>query len=415
MEQSAFDNHPLWATLTELESLVQDAAQTAGDAAVAGLAQLRFLVAALKKHRTPVDSLPYANATLTAIHGPLSNTTQYVKHYKDSGNIAHLNQAVEYSDGVQHLLGNLPPAVRSEVAANASRTFIEYRSIANATISELRSSNEALRADLADLEQKRVGDQESAKAEAAAINDRLAKLDQKIAQDESRLDAALTENNENFNNGQTGRETRFSKWLDEQGSALASLAAKDIDEIGELRLKGENELAAISDLRDSTESVASLATGDVLARHYGNYSERQWRWGIYANLAGFIAVLSGVALLVWSVRDIGPDESVSWQFTAMKLGLTLTVVGGAAVAFKVGGNFLAQSHKSKDMELELRSIGPFLADVEGAAAQEAKTGFVTRRFGQSTAGETNGPKDAVSIAALDQITTLMEKLKSGTP
>jgi hypothetical protein len=208
-------------------------------------------------------------------------------------------------------------------------------------------------------------------------------LSTKIKQDEARLDQALTTNNEAFSAKQNEREDRFQEFLKQQGEALKGLAADDLKSINESAERSRVAYEQIDGLREGTEKVAGLASADILAGKFRDYSEQQWWWGVAANVLDFLTLAVGLGVIAWTLSQVGADEPISWQYTTLKLGVTITIVATSAVAFRLGAIFLSRSGTSKRMELELRAIGPFFADIEDPEAlKEAKRAFVERSFGR---------------------------------
>ncbi|NHA01924.1 hypothetical protein G5V59_26075 [Nocardioides sp. W3-2-3] len=183
----------------------------------------------------------------------------------------------------------------------------------------------------------------------------IAALSAKITSDESRLDTALTTNNEAFTTKQTEREDKFKAFVKEQGEAPEALAQPSLDEVDRIRDDARAAYAQIDDLREGTEKVAGLASADILAGKFKEYSDQQWRWGVGANVLGFLALAAGLAVIGTTVHNVGADEKISWQYTALKLGVTITIVAASAVAFRLGASFLSRAGNSKRMEARTAS------------------------------------------------------------
>lgn len=376
MRQDAFTGHALWASLTQLQSAIDKADERDEPTASEPLSAIRFLASTLKSHQNAADPAPYSKATLDSIQSNLPNVINEVVNYSSNGNTAHLANAEMYADQVLHQAMLLPTSpFKGGAAGQANKAFKEYRDDATSAIEYLRDQNTQLRESL-----------RTARAEfdtaIEGLKSEIANLVSKIKQDEARLDQALTANNEAFTSKQTEREERFRDFIATQGEALETLAASDLTEI-KIRL---NEAQAIYDqidgLRVDTEKVAGLASADILAGKFKEYSTQQWKWGVAANLFGFLTLAIGLAVIVRTLSHLGFEQKISWQYTALKLGVTLTIIAASAVAFRLGGMFIARSGSSKRLELELRAIGPFFADIDDPEAlKEAKRAFVERSFG----------------------------------
>jgi hypothetical protein len=380
---------------------------TAADA----LSSIRYLASTLKSHQEPSDTAPYSKVTLDAINSNLPNVINEVTNYGNNGNVTHLSNAENYADQALHPLGLLPTSLlKGGAASQANKVFKEYRDDATAAIKFLREQNTELRQE---LETARQDFNTAVTALKADINE----LSGKIKQDEARLDQALTTNNDAFTAKQTEREEKFKEFLEKQGEALKGLAATDLASIEERAKEAQSVYGQIDALREGTEKVAGLASADILAGKFKEYSQQQWKWGVAANALGFVTLAIGLAVIAWTLSRIGVNETISWQYTTLKLGVTLTIVAASAVAFRLGAIFLARSGTSKRLELELRAIGPFFADIEDPEAlKEAKRAFVERSFGHgwgekpaTAASPTNGDSSAVIKELVEVVRTVTSR------
>lgn len=377
MEKSTFEKHPVWAALTELESLL-DAAEDRGEAAAtAPLASLRYLAAAARSHSEPSDTGPYTNTGLQNVQNSLSPVAQEIRNYVSNGNVGHLANAQTHADTALYHVGLWPTSIlKGGAAAQANKVFMEYRGAAEEALKSLRETNQALRVEI---------DQRRAEwaATVQALSADVAGLTESIKQDEARLNQALTTNNETFTAKQTEREEKFIAWLADQGKALKKLAADDLEVIKNQRVNADAAYADIDKLRDDTKTVAGLAAGDQVARGYRRYSLRQWVAGLVAYVVGFIALGAGAALVVLTIKGVNPGDHISWQFAVLKLGLTVSAVFGAVIAFRLGSHLLAEASTAKRFELELKALGPlFPHDDEQETLQSVKRDLVERSFGQ---------------------------------
>lgn len=377
MDEQAFKGHGLWSTLTDLESLLGQAEERGDVSAATPLATLRYIFATVRAHAEPSDTAPYSNQGLTSIHQSFNNLRGELANYASNGNVGHLNNAMQHADAALFQVGLLPTAqLKGGAAAQANKLFKEYREAAEQAIATLQESNAELRRELTEQTA-------ASNASVASLKEQVAALATKVTQDEARLDTALTTNNDAFTAKQTEREERFATWLSEQGEALKKLAGGDLEAIKAVREASDLAFKEVDKLRDDTKAVAALATGDQVARGYRSFSTRQFGWGIASYLVGFAALATGIWLVVQAVGDIKPTDDVSWQFTAVKLGLTATAVFAAVVAFRLGSHLLAEASTAKRFELELKAVGPlFPTEEEQETLRAVKKDLIERSFGQ---------------------------------
>lgn len=415
MDKPSFDAHPLWTSLDQLDAVLRQADQKEVDGTESALSGLRYLVSLIRSHAEPSDSAPYSKAGLDAVSGHLPNIINEVTNFVSNDEVAHLSNAQAYADQALHSLGTWPVAsLKGGAAAQANKLFTEFREAADEALSALRASNVELRQQL--TEQQVMHD-----SAVAALKTEITSLSSKITSDEARLDTALTTNNEAFTTKQTEREEKFKAFIEEQGAALKDLASQNLDAISESLAHATERYEEIDALREGTEKVAGLASADILAGKYREYSDQQWKWGVGANILGFVTLGLGIGLVVKTLSNVTADEHITWQYTTLKLGITLTIIAASAVAFRLGGTFLSRSSANKRMELELRAIGPFFADIDDEdAVRDAKKAFVERSFGQgwsigrqSDAGTQLSSNDATTL--LKEVRELVKTVTSKVP
>lgn len=403
MDKPSFDAHPLWTSLDELDAALRQADQKEVAGTESALGDLRYLLSFARSHAEPSDSAPYSKAGLDAVNGYLPNVINEVANFVANDNVEHLTNAQTYADQALHSLGSWPVAsLKGGAAAQANKLFTEFREAADEALSALRASNVELRQQLTEQQ----GTHDSAVAALAAeINN----LSAKITSDETRLDTALTTNNDAFTTKQTEREEKFKAFIEEQGAALKDLASRDLNAISKSLADATERYEEIDALREGTEKVAGLASADILAGKYREYSDQQWKWGVGSNILGFITLGVGIGLIVRTLSKVTANEHITWQYTTLKLGITLTIIAASAVAFRLGGTFLSRSSANKRMELELRAIGPFFADIDDAiAVRDAKKAFVERSFGQGWSTERQS--DVGSQLTSNDATTLIKEI-----
>ena len=403
MEKSSFEAHPMWAAVGELDDALSQAEAKDDPTIGPALGDLRYLVSLIRSHAEPTDAAPYSATGLNAVNSNLPNVTSEVNNFISNGNASHMATAANYADTVLNQIGSWPTlSLKGGAAAMANRLFTEYRDAADEAATALRESNRALREQLSS--QKAEND-----AAVEALKSEIAQLTAKITADEARLDTALTTNNEAFTAKQTEREERFKAFIKDQGEALTAIADDDLTAMKDLVTQARTTYGEIDGLREGTEKVAGLASADILAGKFKEYSDQQWKWGVGANALGFLALAAGLVVIGWTLHSVGATEKISWQYTTLKLGVTITIVAASAVAFRLGGIFLSRSSTNKRMELELRAIGPFFADIDDPEAlKDAKKAFVERSFGRGWAGK-HGDSDG-QLSVNDATTLLKEVL-----
>lgn len=149
MDQQAFESHPVWTNLADLESLLKDA-DAQGNAVVEGqLKDLRYVAALLRSHAAPSDTEPYSSAGLGGLNQQLTQAVQELRNYNSNLNPAHVTNAWQAGDQALYQSGMLPVAqLKGGAAAQANKFYKELSETAGKTINGLQARNAELTAEL---------------------------------------------------------------------------------------------------------------------------------------------------------------------------------------------------------------------------------------------------------------------------
>jgi len=414
MKRDEFEQHPIWNTLEACELRVRDGEAWLAEGSAPNIAQLRWVLATVRSHDDPGDVAPYARTSMDALQGSLTQIQNSLDQVIAQKSGAYLNSAEPYIEQATVQVVALPSVSNREPARAASRTFSDYRDAVEESMDALRQRNDELTAKVEELHAAETAQQATHASEVASLTDQLTALETRITADEERLRKELTNTNEAFNAKQTERQERFAEWLDEQAAALDAKAITDLSKIGALKDDASKRLTEIKKLHDDVEKTSGKAASAILAKDYGAYSTREWVSGVVAYVLGFGLLVGLAGYLIGTVADVAKDEEVSWQYVALKLGLTLTAVAAAGVAFQFGSHALTRANTNKRVQLELGTIGTFLADVEDDdAVQKAKVDFVNRMFGRAwdeVPGKRESNNESGSVAKLvDTVQTLANR------
>lgn len=180
------------------------------------------------------------------------------------------------------------------------------------------------------------------------------------------------------------RKKEFQDWLktaqedaDAWRSKIASDAQESLAELSSMTDEAAN-------LHEKTLSISGATSTAVLAAAYSRSASTSSRLAI----GSFILGLLILGLAFWQVNttltQIHPTDSVSWQWVGLKIALTTLAAAGASVLFGVGSKYFKIAETHRRVDLELRAIGPFLADLEDQdSIEKAKLSFVDRTFGHA--------------------------------
>jgi hypothetical protein len=422
MKQEDFDNQRVWSNVKETLSTLKKITDPSEDESER-ITEIRYIASQVQGFRK-VDPGPFHPEMFSPVNTLWDQVLSSAKNLVNARNAGHLTQATQNAQQTLIHIAKWPKQInRNAAAASATSAFKAYTDSLEGAIEELQQS---LAQTLESSEtQRKLWEQEvtDLKREAATSQKELASALSGLEQEREQLRALLTRNTTAFNDSQTKRsadfdaaqETRsekFSKWLGDQEAHFADLVKPHVHGIEVMLQKAQDDSAAVDELRHSTETLAGMTSSEILSKKYGAFAKQERRWGLIAYLFGFIALGLG-AWFIWdAVGSVNPSEGVSWSFTVLKIGISTLIVGGATMAFRLGSRFLHSSNASKRIELELHSIGPFLADVSQAdAIDAAKLAFVEKTFGRTwESSENRADPDKTT----DQLSTIVDLVNAIT-
>lgn len=392
MDAASFKDHAFFNAIDTTLALLNEAEKNTPSDQKEYSNRIRAVGSYLKSYRSMPGSL-FSPQMLDQIYSQWMQVNGVVTNHQVSPAAGHLAQSSAMVDGCLGTVASWP-LLRGSVGQKAAEFIESIEQTSSQTV-------EALKAEIVRAREAA----EEAESQRVALAQKLAALDAKITQDETRLDNAVTTQVDGFTNAQTKREETFVEWLatrrqDYDSQVLEFLTA----------LQGENDRASeilhgLQELRDKTEHVAGEATSAKLARDYGEYSQREYDSAKWAYGIGILLLVGAAAFLFFTILGVGPTDDVSWEWVSLKLGIAVTALGASTIAIRLGGRFINNSAINKRVELELRAIGPFLADVgDGkSAVGQAKLLFVQRAFGRTWEGDQKHTEDEVSATAATKI------------
>jgi hypothetical protein len=379
--------------------------------------RVRFIASYLRGF-TGVDPRLFTRAMIDAAKGPIDNTLASLSGFESTRDMNHLRNAVTHSESALEVAGRWPEGTaRGGAAAKAKATFEAYASELSTTIASERETASQFIHNLyqqkQSLEQAIAQLQEEAQRLSVELGERRAQTERLSIES----DTLLSSQKDSFSLEIKSRGVQLQEWLNSHESDFQSIARPHVESLESAAARGAEVVAKIAELHAQAEKVASVATSTILARDYGSYARREWWSGVISYVAGFGAAIATAVMLWRALGVVGISDKVSWQFVSLKVGLGATMLAAASVAFQLGSRFLSRAALNKRIELELRALGPFLADVsDDDAVRKAKLDFVAKTFGNvwSTESDDRAPRK-VDVKAVTPLVEAIAKAVSGRP
>jgi hypothetical protein len=159
------------------------------------------------------------------------------------------------------------------------------------------------------------------------------------------------------------------------------------------------------------ETLSKAAATDKLAGHFAAEAKSGRRLAIILYVVGavFIAAAASPLFLLLVPGNLGTDIETRWEQIVIRAGIGVAAASVATVAIRLGGRFLSSANVAKRMELDLKTFGPFLADVNQIEADKARINLVERALGRPIESGQDLREDSVSVAGMTQLLEVAAK------
>ncbi len=398
-----FEGHEVWGELDALRETLDDAAHAAHEAkdaeAVEALERLKAVAQYVKGSLDQADPFLVSGQTLDQIQGTASNATQSVQQYVETGELSHISpapatkNAAFYGDRMLRFAAEVPgPGPREEIGSlqrdatsfrqSVGQLIHNLQSEVEAVNSQAASSLEELQEEVEELEgtiSSRIKAVENATREkqdtlTSEISDELQQLEKDVNHQQQRISDALDRFENSFETSEEERREDFNQ--------LKSELNNDTDKlIKEIRNRGEEFIDEMEQSRDKVNNMMNLIAASGRARGFEKQAD-------YERYAGYgwrgIAVLAMCGLIwasYWLVTEDVFARQFEWQGFLGKLTLLGTIGVLAAYAVRQGREHLRRERINRQLQLELTSIDPYLAELPSETRHEIMERMVDRWYG----------------------------------
>lgn len=421
--------HPFWETASELQRTLEDIDESGIDAEAAeDLARLRELVRRAGSIARSVDPFVAATAPFNTAQASLQKAQQETANYISNDNGQHLKNANTHAENALPQLMGLPRVETPRDLDELQEAAVSFR---RAMAQHVRYAQD----EIGHLEEK-----------LTSLESRVGELTSDIAQQKARLDNAITSFQEQFSVAEGERGKQFQEALSRVQGQLAQSEEKFQEAQGNrkdqfaglLADTREESEALFEEFRNAGEAQRDEATGqaDLLLESLRNHlaeaekvvgavaqtgmaggfqkvadraKKQMWLWQVItvAAMIGFIVV---VAMFL---PETGP--SFSWPSTIKRILISLAFGALAAYGAREAGRQAEQERRNRQLELEIASIGPFMAALDKEKQDLIRERMTDRMFGHDGSAITleGGPVTANGLVDLLRLvlTELLKKSK----
>ncbi|MGZ0212780.1 MAG: hypothetical protein ACKVI4_09890 [Actinomycetales bacterium] len=423
-----FDSHPLWNVLDAIDGQLQEIVDAHQPEELAEVERIRVQQAYVRSFRVVASTrvaffhpmmLDSVHNVWNQVHNALSNRIVH--------GVGHSNFVSQAASESETALMQMAPWPRhygkgGEVKQMNS-LFEQLLEAQRESIEALRAEHSKLREEMAEYAFQIDSKKSEVNASLEGTEVRLSELDSTIDGQKAELSTAVDAAKKAVVSLTDANSKAYAKWKDERESEFL----RDFDplkqQIGEkLSSAGEQYEELIGAKAKYTKLVSAIAADEVASQF-----EVEAAWGRKAGnrfyLLGFAFLLVAAAPLTWLIFEGSQAAAgeVNWNAIIVRLAIGVLAGSAATVAIRLGGRLINNANAIKRMELELRAIGPFLANVaEKPKVDNAFVDLVAKAFGNTYAATAStGGKDTqdekTSVSAAAQLFEVFEKIRQANP
>lgn len=422
MWYNRLDEHPVHASLASARAVLEQPSEVWSNEELIGRRErLKFVLITAEDRLRSADRFLVRSAMLEGIRNAADSLYSVVTTYCDQDDAAFLDQADNAADDLLQFLATLLTP-----GTEADRSSVEsVRTVASETIARLgelvqEAEQRATTAEskLAQFVNETKQRYEEYGAEATSKIDSLqAQIDTMRSEaDTARSDFSqwTAEARSQFDTAQHDRSNQFGGLLEQQRTA-GSQCIDEFAEQGATERESERDaatefLARLEQLWGEAAELVGVIGNTGLSGGYRKWADEQKTqadgWRIVAIVAGGLGLLW---VIFWSVLHV--SKSPTAADVLARLPPALISAGLATYAGRESGRHRKLERHGRLLELQLASLGPFLAEFHGEDRNKIKAELVQPLFTPAPLEHDTGENETVgTMKAFEVVKLLAEKL-----
>lgn len=417
MLRSDYDGHPLWETLRAIDDRINTIVEAHSAKDLPNIERIWVQEEYVRSFdsvaatRVAFFHAAMLDAVLTVWQQVLASLDQRISLGLDYSN--YVQQAADQSETGLLQMAAWPRAYgRGGEVKQMHTLFEELLEAQRASIDALSRTHEDLRAEVAAFSNEVTQRRDEAISSVSTAQLALNELESQIESQRSIVEDSVADTARTIKRLEDDSGVNYESWKQERESAFTADFADLRTKIGFTLEKAKAEYVELLGAKEKyTKLVSAIAADEVAAKF-----ESEASWGRVAGIALYIAgfvLLAGAAVpLILLITENAKDAAGGIDWTPIVIRLAVGALAGSAatVAIRLGGRFIASANSAKRMELELRAIGPFLANVaDPAKVDDARIELVSKAFGKTYGdAQASGTKDREELIPVTTATQLLD-------
>jgi hypothetical protein len=324
-----------------------------------------------------------------------TSTAQNLEVYRSSGSEGYLDNANNQLDVIVTQLPVLEKRPNTKTQEAAAQIVAEVRKTAEQELAGLKIEIHALGTQLASAERKAAEIREEIERKSQSFGSEMQRFSQRYEEEEDQRRKIHKETlTELATDAATAMQRLESMVTDAVGKAAVALESV----IDEQQLKAKEALASLESDKLAAQHLVGIVgeTGMISGWNKAANSARTEArlWNGVALVSLVFAGWEGIQILAPAAKG---DLPISWEGLLSRTVLLAVVGLVAGFAGKQASRANRAEEANRRYELQLASIGPFIAELDSEAKQTIKTKLVERMYGQN-------PESSLDIADTAPVT-----------
>lgn len=419
MLRSEFEQHPIWTELDTVDGLLDTIAGDHEPSEISQIELIRMLVSHVRTFRALSTTSPllFANSMLDAVQNVFASVAASLDTRIASGVVGgpYMEQAVSYAESSLHVLAPWPRPYAKGAQIQATTTMYEdLLEAQRKSVEVLEAAHAKLLAEVKALTESTHSDQSALGGMLTRILEEARAAVLTVDNEKARIDAVVNDGLEMIARLEKEDTDRYKKWQADREKAFEKDFLALRNSMESQSLEATVILEELKATQQQYANLSTLAAGDLIAGEF----KSEARWGRTAGLVaygvGFLFIAAGAIPLLFLLAE-NPDTksgAPDWGRIIVRVALAVLAGSAATVVIRLGARFVRNANLSKRMDLELRSFGPFLANVRDEdAVDTARIELLDRAFGKAYgAPEADEGEEVVQVSTVMQIIDAASKL-----
>lgn len=427
MLRSDFDNHPLWAVLDTIDGQLQDVLADHQPEELPDVERIKTQMAYVRSFDV------VASTRAAFFHPSMLNEVDTIWNQVSSSLASRINNGIGYANyvsqaadqaetGLMQMAAWPRPYGKGGEVKQMDTLFEQLLEAQRISIEALGAEHEKLREEMTSYGKEVESKRDEALSELRSIQATQSSLEATIESQKAELASAVEDAAAAVDALTERNSTAFAKWTAEREAVFQADFDPLREGISAKLASADQEYEDLLAAKEKYTKLVSAIAADEVASQFESEAEWGRRVGNRFYLLGFGLLIVAALPLIWLIFEGSRTNGGAVDWTAIVIRLAIGVLAGSAatIAIRLGGRLIGNANAVKRMELELRAIGPFLANVaDKPKVDDAFVDLVTKAFGNAYVGppsvsrESHDENTPVTLAS--QVLDLIQKASKISP